>query len=58
MITREEIANLAKDLPTDGTGLSILLERVKAIDPAMYEVLVKEAEETRKRVEAQRKGGA
>jgi hypothetical protein len=50
MITREVLAELSKDLPTDGTGLSVLLERIKDIDPAMYEVMLKDVEETRKRV--------
>jgi hypothetical protein len=43
MSTRQEIADLIRDLPTDETWLPMFLERLKEWDPVIYEHMMKRA---------------
>jgi hypothetical protein len=56
MITREEIANFVKDLPNDGTGLPLLMERIREKDPVLYEAMKKEMDARLKEIQAMPKG--
>ncbi len=45
MTTRQEIADLIRDLPTDETWLPMFLEKLKEQDPVIYQHLMKQANE-------------